>query len=256
MQFAACTVPAAPVRKEAAHRSEMVSQLLFGETMQVLEKDREWLHIRSLHDGYIGWLTNHLVTEIDEATANHKTEWVVTGLLNTIHVNGKPMQVPVGSSLIGFAAAKGKAGKLEYEYAGREMMNRYAVQPDDAIVTELTSKWLNAPYLWGGRTPLGVDCSGFCQVVFKQMGIDLLRDAWQQAEQGKPVDHLADTKCGDLAFFDNAEEKIIHVGILVSPGKIIHSSGKVRIDTIDEGGIINADTGERTHHLKTIRRMY
>jgi gamma-D-glutamyl-L-lysine dipeptidyl-peptidase len=116
-------------------------------------------------------------------------------------------------------------------------------------------RWLNAPYMWGGRTVLGVDCSGFVQVNYKMMGIDLPRDAWQQAQEGKAVKKLKDAQTGDLAFFNDKEE-IVHVGILLNNEQIVHASGKVRIDLIDRKGIINADTGKRTHQLEAIRRCW
>ena len=120
---------------------------------------------------------------------------------------------------------------------------------------KFTDQWLNAPYLWGGRTPLGVDCSGFAQIIFKTLGIDLSRDAWQQAQQGKPVKKLKNAVIGDLAFFDDKEE-IVHVGILLNNEQIIHASGKVRIDPTDKKGITNSDTGKRTHRLRAIRRYW
>ena len=124
---------------------------------------------------------------------------------------------------------------------------------DALIVTALFFQ--NAPYLWGGRTLFGIDCSGFSQIVFKLNGIKLNRDAWQQAEQGAVVDFLPEAKSGDLAFFDNAEGRIIHVGIMLGTNKIIHASGKVRVDTIDNQGIYNAEMGRYTHKLRIIKRF-
>src|SRR5262249_51238754 len=147
--------------------------------------------------------------------------------------------------LPGFDEGKGLVGELKYTYSGF-FVNRREIKPDADHVEKLTEQWLNAPYLWGGRTIFGVDCSGFVQVNYKMMDIDLSRDAWQQAQQGRTVKRLKDVMCGDLAFFDDKEE-IVHVGILLGPERIIHASGKVRIDTIDKKGIINSDTGKRTH---------
>jgi cell wall-associated NlpC family hydrolase len=164
------------------------------------------------------------------------------------------MNIPFGSSLPGFVDGKGKLNDLEYSFNGN-FINRKNVKPDPNILQQLTAQWLNAPYMWGGRTILGVDCSGFVQVNYKMMGIDLLRDAWQQTQQGTTVKKLKEVICGDLAFFDDKDE-IVHVGILLSPDQIIHASGKVRIDTIDKKGIINTDTGKRTHLLRSIKRYW
>jgi cell wall-associated NlpC family hydrolase len=255
MQYAVIAVPAAPVRRKARHQREMVSQLLFGETVEVLkEKDRLWVKVRSLHDGYEGWMTRTLLQETDEKEATTISEFVTADMLNTIFINDKKMNIPLGSSLPGFTGEKGKSGGLEYHFTGN-VTNRKQVQPNADTVNLLTAQWLNAPYMWGGRTIFGVDCSGFVQVNYKMMGIDLSRDAWQQAQQGSTIKKLKDAVCGDLAFFDDKEE-IVHVGILLGPEQIIHASGKVRIDTIDKKGIINRDTGQRTHLLRSIKRYW
>ena len=262
MDYAIVNVPAAPVRRKPMHRKEMVSQLLFGETVKVLKSKGDlWVKIRSLHDGYEGWMTNTLLQEVNEDAATTTSAFVTTDLLSIISTGDKKLNVPVGSSLpffenlsAGRQGGDGKLAGLEYNFIGN-YCNRYEQQPGTELVKQLTSAWLNAPYLWGGRTPLGVDCSGFVQVIYKLMGFDLPRDAWQQAHEGKAVKKFNKAKAGDLAFFNNKED-IVHVGILLGGDQIIHASGKVRIDTIDKKGITNADTGKRTLRLEAIRRLW
>jgi cell wall-associated NlpC family hydrolase len=162
--------------------------------------------------------------------------------------------IPAGSSLPSFEEGKGKLGEQAYLFS-EPYITRDQQVPGEELVKKLTAPWLHAPYLWGGRCPLGVDCSGFVQVIFKQMGIDLPRDAWQQAQEGKAVKKFSEARTGDLAFFDNKED-IVHVGILLGNGQIIHSSGRVRIDNIDKKGIINVATGKRMLRLKAIRRFW
>lgn len=252
MKYAACRVPAAPVRRKAMHQGEMVNQVLFGETMLVLKEKKKWVKIRTMADEYEGWVTLNQLEEIDEQTAASFSPWVTADLLNTIQIGDQSMNIPIASSLLGFDGGQGKFGKIEYRFTGDKLKRKEMILSEETI-TKLSAQWLNAPYLWGGRTPLGVDCSGFVQNNFKMIGIDLPRDAWQQAQEGKRVKKLGVAVAGDLAFFDDKEE-IVHVGILLSSEKIIHSSGRVRIDTIDKTGIINSDTGKRTHWLKVIRR--
>jgi cell wall-associated NlpC family hydrolase len=255
MDYAVVAVPAAPVRRKARHQNEMVSQLLFGETVKILKtKGSLWVKVRSLHDGYEGWMANTLLKEVDEKTAKRNTEYVAADLLNTILISEKKMHIPFGSSLAGFADGMGKLKDQPYSFSGN-YIKRADMKPGADKVQELTANWLNAPYMWGGRTILGVDCSGFVQVNYKMMGIDLQRDAWQQVQQGTTVEKLKEAVCGDLAFFDDKEE-IVHVGILLNSEQIIHASGRVRIDTIDKKGIINTDTGKRTHFLKSIKRYW
>ena len=254
MEYGMVIVPTAPVRRKPNHRREMVNQLLFGETVKVLkEKGSLWVKIRSLHDGYEGWMTNTLLQEIAEADASAAAKYVTADLINTIVIKETKVSIPLGSSLQQFENGKGSIGDVEYGFAGK-YKKRGEETASGSMIEELAMQWLNAPYLWGGRTIFGVDCSGFVQVNYKIMGIDLPRDAWQQAQEGNPVNKLKDAAKGDLAFFDDKEE-IVHVGILLGPDMIIHASGKVRIDTIDRKGIINSDTGKRTHSLKAIRKI-
>ena len=243
------------MRRKARHQREMVSQLLFGEAVQVLKtRDELWVKVRSLHDNYEGWMTQTLLKETNEDEARQECDFVTTEMMNTILIGDQKMNIPVGSSLPFLREGKGRLNEMEYSFTGN-YFNRKKMQPNAEVVQHLTMQWLNAPYMWGGRTLFGVDCSGFVQVNYKMMGIDLSRDAWQQAQQGKTVKKLKEAVCGDLAFFDDKEE-IVHVGILLNAEQIIHASGKVRIDTIDKKGITNTDTGKRTHLLRSIKRYW
>ena len=253
MDYGVVIVAAAAVRRKAWHQSEMTNQLLFGETVKVInKKGSQWVKVRSLHDNYEGWMTNTLLLETKAGTAKSSSEYITTGLLSTIRSNEMNIRVSIGSSLPGFMEGKGEINGAIYQLDG-EYRKRTEARPETGLIKHITGQWLNVPYLWGGRTILGVDCSGFVQVSYKMLGTDLPRDAWQQAQEGEAVRKLGDAQCGDLAFFDDKEE-IIHVGILLGDGRIIHASGKVRIDNIDKKGIVNSDTGKRTHFLRVIKR--
>ena len=253
MNYAVCTVAAAPVRKRPSHKVEMTNQLLFGEAMYIVKQKKSWMKMQSLLDNYEGWIRNNLVTIVDEGFSSNS--FVTTDLMNEITIGEAKMYIPMGSTLPRFRDGKGQIGNLVYEFKGSGM-DRTAVKPGEAMIRSLTQQWMNAPYLWGGRTPFGIDCSGFSQVIFKMMGLDLLRDAREQEGQGMKVKQLDGARCGDLAFFRASSGKITHVGILLSPTQIIHASGKGRVDKIDSKGIINSDTGKRTHSLATIRRYW
>ena len=252
MDFATLIVPAAPVRRKPRHNAEMTSQLLFGERVIVLKtKSDKWAKVRSLHDHYEGWISSFLLTPITEKDASLLDPIVATDLLNTIIISEKAMHIPAGSSLPGFNGSGGQLGSLTYTYNGH-FADRFAAPATGDRLLEKAMEWLNVPYLWGGRTPLGADCSGFVQVNAKITGIDLPRDTWQQAQAGNQVKKLKDASPGDLVFFDD-NDTIVHVGILVNDQEVLHEYGKVRIDPIDKKGIINADTGKRTHSLRLIR---
>ncbi|HEV7783668.1 MAG TPA: C40 family peptidase [Chitinophagaceae bacterium] len=255
MDYAIVAVPAAPVRRKPNHRKEMVNQLLFGESVKVLKSRNElWVKIRSMHDGYEGWMTTTLLQEVDELTAGTMSSYAASDMLSIVSADNKTIHIPVGSSLPFFENGVGRIGENVYNFPGN-YSKRDEQKPSAELVKQLVGQWLNAPYLWGGRTPLGVDCSGFVQVIYKLMGLDLPRDAWQQAQEGQSVKKFSEARAGDLAFFDNKED-IVHVGILLGNEQIIHASGKVKIDTITKKGIVNAETGKRTLRLKAIRRLW
>lgn len=255
MDYAIVIVPAAPVRKKSKHQSEMTNQLLFGEGVKVLkEKGSLWIKVRSLYDNYEGWMTNTLVKAVSEEEAKAFCVFVTADRVNNIQLENILLQVPAGASLPSFQNGEGKIGDWVYKTEAT-VHERTNAAPEEALVKRLTAEWLNSPYQWGGKTIFGVDCSGFVQINYKRMGVDLPRDAWQQAQEGRMINKLKEAKCGDLAFFDDKEE-IVHVGILLDQNTIIHASGKVRIDQIDKKGIINTDTGKRTHSLRVIKRLW
>lgn len=254
-RFAFVSVPAAPVRRKPNHRSEMVNQLLFGEALRLLkEKGSLWVKVRSLHDGYEGWMTRTLLQPVQERELDLPGTPVTVDLLNELKWKDQTMFVPAGASLPYFENGQGKMGEHVYQFSGNLL--RPGIRPPSAEwLQELVQPWLNVPYLWGGRSPLGVDCSGFTQVIFKQMGINLPRDAWQQAQEGWPVKKFADAIPGDLAFFDNQED-IVHVGILLGEGKLLHASGRVRIDPVNKKGISSKDSGTAHTRLRAVRRYW
>ena len=255
MAFVICIVPAAPLRKEDAHRSEMISQLLFGELAEVLEATKSFTRIRCAYDGYEGWCQSNQLAEMDEAKANTISKAITSDWDTILSVNGGSMHIPIGSSLGFLENGQAVIGKFSIACTANLYDPETAMISADAIKAK-SLQYLNTPYLWGGRSVYGIDCSGFVQQVFRYFNIVLPRDAYQQAGEGESVGFLQEAQCGDLAYFDNEEGRITHVGILFNQDTIIHASGKVRIDKIDNMGIVNGDTGERTHKLRLIKRYF
>jgi hypothetical protein len=243
-----------PVRKDPSDRSEMVTQILFGETFELMESERSWTKIKVDYDKYIGWVDTKQISILDEEEWQklNETPLSISEDLLQLVINGKEMlPVVLGSSLPFYYGKKFFIGENEFAYDGSV---KTITAPDVSSIPQHAFMYLNAPYLWGGRSPLGLDCSGFTQMVFKLSGIKLLRDAFDQSAQGKKVS-FEEIKTGDLAFFKNEDQRVVHVGIVLDNNRIIHSSGKVRIDKLDEEGIFNEETGKHTHKLAMIRRI-
>ena len=255
LSTAICIVPVAPMRAMASHRAEMVSQLLFGERCRILENEPGgWVKVQARFDGYEGWCQQGQLHAIAAELFDQEVEAFAGDWVNDVMVNGEPVRIPLGASLPGFHPEGFSWGKLQLLYKGI-LWRRSETLREDVILKGLAFQFLHTGYLWGGKSVFGVDCSGFVQQVFKLMGVPLLRDASMQAGQGKEIGFLEETRCGDLAFFDNEEGKITHVGLLLGDGQIIHASGEVRVDTIHHEGIISSATGERTHKLRLLRRV-
>jgi len=251
MDHALCIAPVAPLRKENTHRSEMVSQLLFGEALELLDRKEEWLYIRSLVDGYEGWLTDHLVEKTGTQVSAVSSSFVATDLLSEVIIDGERFYIPMGSVLTGYNPGSGEIAIRRYRVGQHSPLEK---QPSGFYISQ-AKRFLHAPYLWGGKTMMGIDCSGLMQVVFRTGGIFLKRDAYQQASEGTAVRSLEESQPGDLAFFNNDAGRITHVGLLIDKQTIIHASGLVRIDPITEEGITHRQTGRKTHHLHSIRRV-
>lgn len=248
--FGVVTHPVIPLREEAAHKSQMVSQLLFGEAVEVLQSLEEWLYVKNIADGYLGWMERKQLTVLEAAEFEQwlaEKKSVVAFPFAAIERNGDrtPLVIPAGTEI----------AESNLFAVGDCTFSHLLSFPPNRALSEIALQFLNAPYLWGGKTIFGFDCSGFVQVVFKIAGTILPRDAFQQAELGDVVDFLQEVMPGDLAFFHNAEERITHVGILLSPTEIIHCSGSVRIDNIDHQGIFNQALGKYTHPLRVIKRL-
>ena len=253
MTHSICIVSAAPIRKEPSHRSEMTSQMLFGETALIMEAKDEWRKVKGLYDGYEGWLTEHLIQPIDTTSALAPNHFVTTGLLNPATLPDQLVNLPMGASLTGYDEETRLLWDGQHKYHGT--FRNVTLPFSDEVFWNAIQPWMNAPYLWGGRTFMGVDCSGFVQTVFKVLGIPLLRDAYQQATQGIAIEDLVIAQKGDVAFFENEAGKITHVGIVLDGNKIIHASGKVRVDTLTDKGILVKETNTQSHKLHSIRRM-
>ncbi len=248
-----CVVPVSPMRRESTHRAEMVSELLFGEYAEVLEKTKDFTRIRGLYDGYEGWCQSNQLAAVDNISTTGNSlsaEWA-----SVIDCNGQPMHISLGTPLDILNDGKAQIGTNQFAYTGKTLDPSQASFNTEAL-TGIAMQYLNTPYLWGGRSVFGIDCSGFAQQVFRFFDQPLPRDAYQQVDKGEVVGFLAEARKGDLAYFDNEEGRITHVGILLGPDTIIHASGKVRIDKIDSMGIMNVETGERTHKLRIIKRVF
>jgi len=251
--YGICNLALIPLRSEPSDRSEQVSQVLFGEHFEVLEVLPSWIKVRLHFDAYEGWIDQKQFKEIN--TADYEQLCSINQVLNgdlIEYVSGSKhelMPIPLGSSLSFLNLDSVNSEQFEFEG-----MKVTGVKSKDNLI-KTAFIYLNAPYLWGGKTPFGIDCSGFTQMVYKLNGYKIPRDAKDQAAQGEVLSFIEESESGDLAFFDNEEGKIIHVGIMMMDNYIIHASGKVRIDRLDHLGIFNAETNKHTHRLRVIKRI-
>lgn len=245
-KFAYCIVAICPVRSEQKDSSEMVTQMLFGELIIIKEKQNNWIFIESQQDNYEGWIDEKQIRYI---TLNEASTWKQEQIITT-----KNTQItgPIGKINISQGSFISKKSPNHFHIGKHLYTSKYNItQP---TIIQFSKTYLNSPYLWGGKSIHGIDCSGFTQIVFRSQGLELPRDASQQALEGATIDRK-NAHSGDLAFFTNEAGRVIHVGILLSKSKIIHASGRVKIDKLDDTGIWSEELGKYSHTLSVIKRF-
>lgn len=255
MPGGSCFLSIIPVRLEPSGKSTMVNQLLFGDSFDVVDEQENWIKISTVHDNYEGWVERSQVVLNEASPTDSMTKkfLVMSTTASLKNKENKHLTIVQGSSVP--SVNEGIiVGNSFYS-----VENGTFTEPlpfDGHNIISLAYNYLGCPYLWGGRSPFGIDCSGLVQVVFKMVNKLLPRDAWQQAlHEGEFIDLIAESKAGDVAFFDNEDGNIIHVGILTGDGRIVHASGQVRVDAIDHQGIYNYQTRKYTHKLRIIKRF-
>lgn len=252
-----CRLALVSVRKDPTDQSEQVTQLLFGDHYELIQvsADKKWVFIRIHADLYEGWINekqHHSITKEFFEQINHTNYKISTDLTSNLLYKKSPLTILLGSIV---PISNSELFRMEEQFAFNGESKSLGQKREYEFLRSIALKYLNAPYQWGGKSPFGIDCSGFTQMVFKISGYPILRNASQQANHGKKVKTISEAQPGDLAFFQNQEGKVNHVGIILEDEKIIHAAGKVHIDLLLEEGILNMESKIYTHQLAGIRRI-
>lgn len=259
MNYGISSLSIIPVRKEPSEKSEMVTQVLFGEHFEIMEEMVGWSRIVMAYDGYEGWVDSKMITQIPPRALKklEKRPFAVSGdIISLVPENEEQnLMLVAGSTLPVWRPYKKEftVNKNTYKSGGEVFYGK--LKDSRSIVIRQALKYFNAPYLWGGRSPFGIDCSGFVQVIYKMVGEKIPRDASEQVRFGEALSFVDEAKPGDLAFFDDEEGNIVHVGIIWKRNKIIHASGKVRVDNVDQFGIFNVDLKRYTHKMRVMKKI-
>lgn len=238
MKYGICSLSVIPMRANPAHESELVSELLYNDIYNVIDENDDWLKIKCCYDAYEGWirkLQHHSISDKEFQDYLSKGKYIINQAYSLYN-----------DKILSF-------GSKIFEKTDDSIPLRKTF--DTQILVESALKFINVPYRWGGKSVMGIDCSAFVQLCAKAAGYKLARDASQQVASGNTIASLSESQPGDIAFFDNKNKNIIHVGILLPDKTIIHASGKVRIDKIDAIGIYNEELKAHTHHLCIIKRL-
>lgn len=258
--YGICTQTFLAVRGETKHESEQVTQLVFGDIYKVIEFSaaKDWAYIENAYDHYKGWIPASSIYEISAkyySACLEQQHLVAASHNGYVLIENQKIQVPIGSTLPFYEEGFISIDDKKYQFEGKTTS---ITKPSSKVAILATARsYLGTPYLWGGKTTKGIDCSGFTQMVFKQHGYRLPRDSYQQAEIGQQLT-LREAKAGDIAFFQRKAEgntKVVHVGIYLGNGQIIHADGRVRINRLDATGIYREDLGKYSHYLKFLRRL-
>lgn len=258
MNHGILSLPVLPIRSEPSERAEMTTQLLFGEQFELLDEQGSWTYIRNHADGYEGWATSKMLTVLSDEMLYKLNHYQSVFLREPISVfqgvDVGPIHLPAGSRF--FIRNHHFYAPSDIELFPEKELEKpdYSLSLSERILRS-ANQFLNAPYLWGGKTVLGMDCSGLTQVSASINGFQLPRDAREQALLGEE-EFLSLALPGDLAFFANPEGRIVHVGIVCGRNSILHASGSVRIDPLDEQGIYNRELKTYTHRLHSIKRIF
>jgi len=246
LKYGYCHLSLIPLRKENSHRSELISQFLFGDCFKIIKQKDEWLFVSGLLDQYEGWIESKQQKEVSEKEAMSSTINPKFSMDLVHYVSSQNSLIPIllGSNLV-------NSSFFYFYYEGQFVPSK----KQKSMLIEFAMLYLHAPYLWGGKSPFGIDCSGLVQMVYRLFGVFLPRDAAQQAKVGTTLSFVEESEPGDLAFFDDEQGAIVHVGILLKNHYIIHAHGKVRIDRIDQTGIYNSTLNKHSHKLRLIKRI-
>lgn len=245
-----------PMRAETSDKAELVTQLLFGECYEVVAQEGNWLQLQLASDGYRGWVDFKQHTPV---SSDYFKEWRraphprVTEMVQVVRNGDVQIPVSAGSFLPFFDGESLRINGEQFTYAGDASSTE--VLPTQQQLADVAHSFLKAPYQWGGKSVFGIDCSGFMQQVYGICGYQLPRDASQQVAYGEEVHFVEQALPGDMAFFSNAEGRIVHVGMLLADQKIIHAHGEVRIDSLDHNGIYNNRLKKYSHQLRIIKRI-